>query len=139
MSHTIPIRIYYEDTDAGGIAYHASFIRFCERGRSEFLRNIGFTNSSLTRELGTFFVARHLEADYLKPALLDDLLLLETSIIEMKNTSFVMRQVMSKEIQGKQEIICEVKVTLVCVSANGIKPVRIPEKLREKFEEHKER
>ncbi|MCD8497144.1 MAG: hypothetical protein LRZ85_03115 [Alphaproteobacteria bacterium] len=55
MSHTIPIRIYYEDTDAGAIAYHASFIRFCERGRSEFLRHIGFTNSSLTKELGTFF------------------------------------------------------------------------------------
>lgn len=138
MSHTIPIRIYYEDTDAGGIAYHASFIRFCERGRSEFLRHIGFTNSNLTRELGTFFVARHLEADYYKPAFLDDLLMLETSIMEMKNTSFVMRQVLTRESAGAHEKICEVKVTLVCVSADGIKPVRLPEKLRAEFERHQE-
>lgn len=138
MSHTIPIRIYYEDTDAGGIAYHASFIRFCERGRSEFLRHIGYTNIELTRE-GTFFVARHLEADYLKPALLDDLLMLETSVLSMKNTSFVMRQVFWKEFGGKKEIICELKVTLVCVSAHDIKPMRIPEKLRTKFEEHEEK
>lgn len=84
-------------------------------------------------------MARHLEADYLKPALLDDLLMLETSIIDMKNTSFVMRQVLRKEFDGVPEIICEVKVTLVCVNAHDIKPVRIPAKLREKFEEHKER
>lgn len=134
MTHTIPIRIYYEDTDAGGIAYHASFIRFCERGRSEYLRNLGYTNSNLTKELGTFFVARHLEADYYKPAFLDDLLQLETSVLEMRNTSFVMKQVFYKEFDAKPERICELKVTLVCVRANDIKPVRIPDALRKDFE-----
>ena len=134
MPHTIPIRIYYEDTDAGGIAYHASFIRFCERGRSEYLRNLGFTNSALTKDLGTFFVARHLEAEYYKPAFLDDLLQLETSVIEMRNSSFVMGQVFWKDFDGKVEKICELKVTLVCVRAHDIKPVRIPDILRKDFE-----
>lgn len=134
MTHTIPIRIYYEDTDAGGITYHASFIRFCERGRSEYLRDLGYTNSNLTKELGTFFVARHLEADYYKPAFLDDLLQLETSVMEMRNTSFIMRQVFTKDFGAKTERICELKVTLVCVRAHDIKPVRIPDALRAEFE-----
>lgn len=132
MSHTIPIRIYYEDTDAGGITYHASFIRFGERGRTEFLRHIGYNNSDLTRELGTVFVVRHIEIDYLKPAYLDDLLTLETSILEMRNTSFIMDHKFYKQ----DEKICEIKVTLVCVQTNGIKPVRLPEDVRQSFERH---
>lgn len=134
MPHTIPIRIYYEDTDAGGIAYHASFIRFCERGRSEYLRHLGYTNSALTKELGTFFVARHLEADYYKPALLDDLLQLETAVCDMRNSSFVMHQAFTKQFETGWEKICELKVTLVCVRAHDIKPVRIPDSLRKDFE-----
>lgn len=132
MSHTIPIRIYYEDTDAGGIVYHASFVRFAERGRTEFLRLLGHNNSNLTKELGTIFVVRHLEVDYLKPAYLDDLLNQQTSILEMRNTSFIMRQTFFKN----GDKICDIKVTLVCVDTNGIKPVRLPDKIRAEFEPH---
>lgn len=132
MSHTHPIRIYYEDTDAGGIVYHASFIRFGERGRTEFLRHIGYNNSDLTRELGTVFVVRHIEIDYLKPAYLDDLIDLTTSIKDMRNSSFVMQQTFYKQ----EEIICDLKVTLVCVKTDGIKPVRLPDNIRTSFERH---
>lgn len=134
MAHHFPVRIYYEDTDAGGIVYHASFIRFAERGRTEFLRHLGHSNSELTREFGTVFVVRHMEIDYLKPAFLDDLLDMRSSILEMRNTSFIMEQDFYREDQK----ICAVKVTLVCVETNGIKPKRLPDKIRKEFEPYLE-
>ena len=90
--HSIDIRVYYENTDAGGVVYHANYLNFGERGRTEFLRYLGHENNELEKEFGTIFVVRHIEIDYHKPAFLDDLLRLDTSIDSIKNTSFVMRQ-----------------------------------------------
>ena len=127
-SHDFPIRVYYEDTDAGGIVYHASYLRFAERGRTELLREHGFQNSDLSNEFNILFVVRHMEIDYLKPARLDDNLVVSTSIQWVRNSSLLMRQ----DIKLDETILCSCMVTVVTVNAEG-KPTRIPDDLRKMF------
>lgn len=125
--HTIDIRIYYEDTDAGGIVYHANYLRFAERGRTEFLRALGYTNGELAKDKNIIFVVRHIEINYHKPAVLDDLLRQYTSLRESRNSSFLMKQVFFNYNNPQApELICEVDVTLVCVDSSTIRPVKIP-------------
>lgn len=123
------MRVYYEDTDAGGIVYHASYIRFAERGRTELLRENGYQNSELSEQHDVFFVVRHMEVDYFKPARLDDLLTVSTSIEWMRNSSLLMRQ----EIKQDEDVLCSLGVTVVTINAQG-RPTRIPSSMREMFE-----
>ncbi|MGH1398796.1 MAG: tol-pal system-associated acyl-CoA thioesterase [Alphaproteobacteria bacterium] len=132
-THSIPIRIYYEDTDAGGITYHANYIRFGERGRTEFLRDCGFTNSGVRDEMGVFFVVKHIEVEYHKPTRLDDLLRMDTQIETIKNTSFIMTHKIHCE--KTKDLTAELRVILVCVDTNTLKPVRMPAAIKAKFEE----
>lgn len=129
--HSLPIRIYYEDTDAGGITYHANYIRFGERGRTEFLRECGFTNSGVRDEMGVFFVVKHIEVEYHKPTRLDDLLRMDTQIESIKNTSFVM----THKIYRDEGLVSDLRVILVCVDTNTLKPVKFPSAIKAKFEE----
>lgn len=128
-AHNIDIRVYYEDTDAGGIVFYANYLKFAERGRTEYLRNLGFENKSLMDKQGVIFVVRKIEADYLIPGYLDDMLRLETSVLEMKNASFKMKQSLFRH----NELIFSVDVILVCVDRAG-KPVRLPDDLRTAME-----
>lgn len=132
MEHKIPIRVYYEDTDAGGVVYHSNFINFAERGRTELLRFMGFENKSLRESQGILFVVRHIDADYLKPAVLDDVLEMQTIVTQVKNTSLVMRQ----SIYRNAKMIFTADVTVVCVDAGSMKPARIPEDLRAGFRKY---
>ena len=137
MSHDLPIRIYYEDTDAGGIVYHARFIAFAERGRAEFLRHVGYQSSDLDKDLGVTFVIRHIEADYLAPGFLDELLTMNTAIETVKNTSFIMRQRLYRHKNDANEtLLSDMKVSVVCVDSKTIRPVRIPDELKARFEKH---
>lgn len=129
MQHEINVRVYYEDTDAGGIVYHASFIRFCERGRAELLRSVDITCPDLEEQIGTKFVVRHMECDYYRPSRLDDWLMVKTCVISMKNSSFVMKQ----SIFCHENHLFDMKVTLVCIDKSG-RPMRVPAILRDKFE-----
>ncbi len=129
--HQVDYRVYYEDTDAGGIMYHGNFINFCERGRSELLRHIGVPASDVMEKTGVGFVVRHLEANYMAMVRLDDLLSVFTSVKAMKNTSFVMEQ----EIFCQNKAVFKMDVTIVCIDKNG-KPTRIPERLRGKFKDY---
>ncbi len=123
--HQMDIRVYYEDTDAGGIVYYANYLKFCERGRTEYLRSAGFENKPLMEREGFIFVVRRLDADYIAPSFLDDMLRIETSPAEMKNASFDMKQ----DIFRGQDKIFTLNVTLVCVGLNK-RPVRVPDHLR---------
>lgn len=129
-THTAQYRVYYEDTDAGGIMYHAQYISWCERGRSEYLRDIGLQSSTIHQDTGVIFVVRHLEADYFKPARLDDLLRVESHLKELKNTSFILNQ----SIFCQDSMLFSMTVTIVCIDAQG-RPVRIPEPVRERLQE----
>lgn len=128
MTHELPVRVYYEDTDAGGIVYHANHLCFAERGRTEYLRELGFLNSDLMSSEAVLFVVRRVEADYLRPARLDDLLTVKTALQTVKNTSFVMKQ----DIMRGEETLFSMTVLLVCVSTEG-KPVGIPAAIKEAF------
>jgi len=131
--HKSEFRVYYEDTDAGGIMYHGNYINFCERARSDMLRDFGLPASEITKELDVVFVVRHLEAAYLSMVRLDDLLTVETTLKTIKNSSFIMKQ----SIKCQNIAVFSMDVTLVCVDING-KPVRTPQKLRDKFKDYLE-
>lgn len=131
MKHSIDFRVYYENTDAVGIMYHCDFISFCERGRSEMLRHIGYPASQTCEKLNIGFVVRHIDANYLAMVKLDDLLTVETNVKAMKNTSFVMTQKILKD----GGIVFTMDVTVVCMGEQG-KPTRIPDELREKFSDY---
>lgn len=123
------VRVYYEDTDAGGVVYHASFIRFTERARTEWLRDHDLSNPELVKDHSCQIVVRHLEADYKAPAYLDDHLDIQTSVTDLGNASFTMQQSIMRD--GK--MLVDMKVVLVCVSLAG-KAVRVPEVLRQRIE-----
>lgn len=118
-------RIYYEDTDAGGVVYHARYLAFFERGRTEFLRERGLSVGELAEQGHVFPVVR-LEIDYKAPAVLDDLVRVETELLELGRSSFTMGQQLVRAIDGK--LLAAGKVTLVCVGP-GMKAKRLPEAL----------
>ncbi len=129
-AHKIDIRIYYEDTDAGGVVYHANYLNFGERARCEMLRDMGHEASKLEKEFGSIFVVKHIDIEYNRPAMLDDALQVVTTIEKLKNTSFLTKH----QIQKNGEIICEMLVTLVCVDTNTIRPISLPDILRTKLQ-----
>ncbi len=124
---SLPIRVYFQDTDAGGVVYHASYVNFMERARTEWLReHYGYSNAALMREFGVVFVVRTLKLDYFKPALLDDLLSVSAQI---KDTGRSRLTLLQNVLRG-DEVLTEGEVHLVCVSMESFKPVSVPEVLR---------
>lgn len=119
------IRIYYEDTDAGGVVYHANYLGYFERARTEFLRDLGLSVKEL-HEAGSIFPVVRLEIDYRAPAVLDDLLHIETEVVEVGRTSFTLGQRVRRACDNK--LLVEGKVTLVCVGP-GMRAKRLPEEL----------
>lgn len=99
--HHIDFPVYYEDTDAGGVVYYANYLRFAERGRTEALHLAGIDHVELMEKYGIWFVARRCVVDYLKPGRLDDILVVRTSIREMRNTSLLMRQEIGRYVFSK--------------------------------------
>ena len=133
--HQSNYRVYYEDTDAGGIMYHGNYINFCERGRSDMLRELGMPCSEIAEKLKMGFVVRHLDAEYLRMVMLDDLLSVETTLKSMKNSSFIMTQIIYKEDKGQKNAVFSMDVTLVCIDISG-KPIRAPDTLRDKLTDY---
>lgn len=126
---SLPIRVYFQDTDAGGVMYHASYVNFMERARTEWLRTLGYSNAELMREFGVVFVVRSLRLDYFKPALLDDLLEVTAQI---KDTGRSRLTLLQNVLRG-DEVLAEGEVHLVCVSVESFKPVSVPEVLRKQW------
>ena len=112
---TLTLRVYYEDTDAGGIVYHAAYLRFAERGRTEFVRKLGIDQQQLRAETGSGFVVTSLTIDYLKPAFLDDNLTITTEIDRIRPASVNFKQTVARESQ----IIAHLKVRVACVDGDG--------------------
>lgn len=131
--HTLPIRVYYEDTDFSGVVYHASYLRFMERGRTEFVRALGVSQGALHDETaraagaGFAFVVRAMAIEFLRPARMDDLLTVETSAREVKGASLTNSQ---RVLRGDEVLVtAEVKVAFVA----GGRATRIPDALRRMF------
>jgi acyl-CoA thioester hydrolase len=128
--HDFPVRIYYDDTDAGGVVYYANYLKFAERARTEYMRSLGFENSKIRQDFGIIIVVKSVEADYLSPARLDDFLNIQTRLISVKNTSFVMEQKATRH----DVCIFSMKIVLVCVNEDG-RPSKIPEAVKTAFVE----
>lgn len=126
---SLPVRVYFQDTDAGGVVYHANYLNFMERARTEWLRSFGHSNTGLMKELGMVFVMRSVKLDYLKPALLDDLLEVTAQIKDIGRS----RISLSQAVRRGAELLAEAEVHLVCVSLESFKPVSVPDVLREQW------
>jgi len=124
---TWPIRVYWEDTDAGGVVYHASYLRFLERARSEWLRAGGIDQSRVRAEYGIVFVVRDLSIQFLQAAKLDDELDVELETIERRSASMTFAQRILRRADGA--VLATARVRTACVAAADFKPCRIPEGL----------
>ncbi|WP_170769961.1 tol-pal system-associated acyl-CoA thioesterase [Ruegeria lacuscaerulensis] len=124
MTHTYAVRVFYEDTDMGGVVYHANYLKFIERARSDYVRNIGNDQNAM-RDAGIVWVVRKIEAEYLAPAKFDDELTIETWITSLSGARLTMAQ---RVTRGETEVF-NASVTAVCMNAQG-KPVRLPAEIR---------
>ncbi|UWQ29573.1 tol-pal system-associated acyl-CoA thioesterase [Leisingera sp. M527] len=124
MIHEFPVRVYYEDTDMGGIVYHANYLRFIERARSDWVRGIGVDQNAM-REAGRIYVVRRIEADYLAPAKFDEELLVTTALHNVTPA----RMVLMQEVTRGGQPLFRAQVTIVCITTGG-RPARLPAEIR---------
>ncbi|KAA3654034.1 MAG: tol-pal system-associated acyl-CoA thioesterase [Proteobacteria bacterium] len=125
-SDTLIARVYYEDTDAAGVVYYANYWRFCERGRTEWLRQRGFDQQVLMADTGIAFVVRRVEGNYLRPARLDDTLTITTAVDTLKRASLSF----SQNIFCGAELLFEATVTVACLDTRRNRAVAIPDSIR---------
>ena len=118
------LKVYYEDTDSGGVVYYANYLKFLERARTEALFSIGFSNKKIQEQFNSLIIVKSCNIEYKKPAHLEDELTIRSFVKSITKTSFFMNQVISKE----NEIIVEAQIHLVFVSKDG-KPIKIPENI----------
>ncbi|WP_419951395.1 tol-pal system-associated acyl-CoA thioesterase [Methylobacterium sp.] len=123
-SHRIDIRVYYEDTDFSGFVYHANYLRYMERGRTELLRALAMEQVNLQRDAGLIFVVRRMVLDFLKPARMDDMLAIMTTVVELRGASMPMIQ----EVRRGDEVLLKAEVTVAAVRDG--RAVRLPDSLR---------
>ena len=123
------VKIYYEDTDAGGVVYYANSLKFLERARSEAIYSLGYTNSSILERFGVLLIVKSCNIEYKKPARFEDTLEIISEIKSFTKTSFLMKQSISRI----NEIISDAEIHIVSVDKNG-KPSKIPEDLKKKLE-----
>ena len=119
-----PVRVYWEDTDAGGVVYHASYLRFMERARSEWLRGLGIDQSALKQNTGLAFLVRDMQTDFLKSALLDDELLVTVEVKERRAASILFTQTITRATDGSSLIRATVRVA--CVDIPRMRAAPIP-------------
>ena len=125
-----PIRVYYEDTDAGGVVYHANYLNFMERARTEWLRSLGFEQTELKATMGVIFVVRGLKLKYRRPACFNDQLVITTKLIKVGRSLLEFQQT----IQRQNELLTEATIEVVCVDAQQFKPTSIPGAITNKMQ-----
>jgi acyl-CoA thioester hydrolase len=126
---SLPVRVYYQDTDAGGVVYHSTYLNFMERVRYEWLREMGFDIHSLVQIHKAIFMIRSLNIEYFKPALLDDLLHVTVQVAAVGRS----RLTLTQQVLRGQTILAGAVVNAVCVGVDTLKPVSVPAPLRHKL------
>jgi len=124
--HRYPVRVYYEDTDAGGVVYHATYLRYAERARTEALRDSGIPHAELLERFTLMFLVRRVEVDYLRPARLDDSLTVVTEPLAVGGATVTLRQ----DVRGPEGSCAVLTVRLACVKPGEGKPGRLPPRWR---------
>jgi len=139
-----PVRVYYEDTDTGGVVFYANYLKFFERARTEWLRALGYSQQALADSSGLIFVVKSTAVDYFSPARLDDELKLTVVVEQFRNASLAFAQEawrIEKTSQGtlqgtKQTLLARGRITIVCVNAASFRPQAIPEEMLARFKEN---
>ena len=126
MTYRFPLRVYYEDTDMGGIVYHANFLKFIERARSEWVAELGIDQNAM-REEGAVFAVRRVEADFMAPARHGDALEVRTEVVSVGGA----RLVLDQAVMRGEELLFTARVTLACIALSG-QPLRLPEAVRKR-------
>ena len=120
------LKIYYEDTDAGGVVYYANYLKFIERARTEMINKLGFTLTTLLKEYDRLFLVKKIECDYIESCKLEDTLNVQSRVLVLKNASFELEQNLIKQ----NKIIFRSKILMVCVNSQGA-PNKIPDELHD--------
>ena len=124
-----PVRVYYEDTDAGGVVYYANYLKFLERARTEYLRDLGFEQDQLKQEYGIIFAVHSLSIQYRKPAVFNDALTVSADIVDMGRARLTFQQMITKDKDSS--VIASADVTIACLNADRFTPARIPDHILE--------
>jgi acyl-CoA thioester hydrolase len=124
------VRVYFEDTDSGGVVYHANYLKFMERARTEWLRSLGLNQIKLKQEDKVMFVVRKIDIQYKIPARFNDELLIQTDCVKTTDYSIILKQ----NILRSKQIITEGKVEIVCINSDLFRPVRIPKMVKQLME-----
>ena len=130
FTYSFPVRVYYENTDAGGVVYHSEYLKFLERARTEWLRHLGYDHQALGRNHKVVFVVSSMAIDFVKPGRLDDMVSVSVQLESLGKV----RSVFVQEIRREDEVLVKAKVTVACLTVDSFKPVEIPEPLRRKME-----
>lgn len=128
---TLPVRVYYEDTDAGGVVYYANYLKYFERARTEWLRALGYSQQALIDQRGLLFAVRSVQLEYLAPARLDDLLSVELRIERVKRASLDFAQSIRRNDDDTP--LCTAQVKVACLEAERFRPAVIPDDIKESF------
>jgi acyl-CoA thioester hydrolase len=125
-AHLFPIRVYFEDTDAGGMAYHATYLRWAERARTEALRDMGMPHQAMMERYNSILVVRRIKVEYWRPARLDDAIVVETRVLAVKGVTITLDQRMRMD----GTVLAALGVELACLDRTTLRPRRIPEPWR---------
>ena len=128
--YSFPVRVYFENTDAGGVVYHSEYLKFLERARTEWLRHLGYDHQALVRDHRVLFVVTAMAIDFVRPARLDDSLLVSVRLESLGKV----RCVFAQEVRRDDEVLVKARVTVASVTGENMKPAEIPEGLRKKME-----
>ena len=126
IKFTWQIRVYYEDTDAAGIVFYANYLRYMERARTEWLRSIGYEHDILKEEYEILFAVKSVSVEYIKPAYLDDLLLVTSSLLKKRGASLIFQQTIKNK---NNELLIEAKIKVACLNVITLKASAMPESL----------
>ncbi len=124
-----PIRVYYEDTDSGGVVYYANYLKFMERARTEYLRSLGFEQDQLIADDGVLFVVRSIQVDYLRPARFNQLLQVSAQVAEIGKASLLFAQRVLPAQSEDSRVFCTGQVKVACLDAGTLRPVAIPPRM----------
>ena len=129
IEFTWPVRVYYEDTDAGGVVYYANYLKFLERARTEYLRELGFEQDQLKQEYGIIFAVHSLSIQYQKPAVFNDALTVTAEVIDKGKARLTFKQMITRD--KDKTGICSAEVKIACLHAERFSPARIPTQIQE--------
>ena len=127
QTFSLPVRVYYEDTDSGGVVYYANYLKFMERARTEWLRGLGFEQDRLRVREGVLFAVRRAQVDFLRPALFNDQLRISVDLADHGGASLTFDQAVYRE--ADDTVCCRGRVKVACIDDETLRPRRIPDKL----------